>query len=296
MKKAFGMLAVLVLTVAFGQGRFTAAEKVVSFQNQGQKVMGTLTLPEGATAPYPMVLVLHGFTGSRQELPVNNTKETMFSRTARMLAEQGYASLRIDFRGSGESEGAWADTTFSSQISDARAGLDYIAGLKEADPKRIAILGLSQGGLVGSATAAADKRVKTMVLWSPVANPPQTYSDLLGKDLVAKAITAPTQTVTAKLPWGAETTLKGTFYQELFKVNPVAEIARYPKPLLVVVGLKDTIVAPQPQSGQIYLNYHNGLERLVELDADHVFDILGSGPGPLDQAIAASLEWLKMTL
>lgn len=134
------------------------------------------------------------------------------------------------------------------------------------------------------------------MLWSPVANPSQTYSDLLGKDSVTKALANPSQPITAKLPWGAETTLKGTFYQELFTINPVAEITRYYRPLLVVVGLKDTVVAPQPQSGQLYLTYHSGMEKLVTLDADHVLDILGAGPGPLDQAIDACLAWLRLTL
>lgn len=126
---SFFMLA--VFSVALSQTTSGSTEQIINFQNQGQKIMGTLTLPANGQATHPTVLILHGFTGQRQELPVNNTKETMFSRTARLLAENGYASLRIDFRGSGESEGQWADTTFSGQISDARAALNYLAGLPQ---------------------------------------------------------------------------------------------------------------------------------------------------------------------
>jgi uncharacterized protein len=276
--------------------RYVALERVVNLENQAQKIVATWTIPDGATAPYPTVLILHGFTGQRQEAPIINTKEAMFSRTARVLAEQGYASLRIDFRGSGESEGAWADTTFGSQISDARASIAFLKRQPQVDRNRIGVLGLSQGGLVAAATAAAERSVKSLILWSPVAVPAQTFADLLGKETIAKGLASNGQPVTAKLPWGAETTLKTGFFEGLFQVNPIAEITQYKRPLLVVVGLKDTIVAPQPQSGQLYLTYHPGQEQLVTLDGDHLFDILGTGPEWLDEGIAWSVNWLKETL
>jgi uncharacterized protein len=275
---------------------FSAAETVVTFANQGQKIVGTWTTPSGANGPLPTVLMLHGFGSTRQELPINNTKETMFSRTARVLAEQGYASLRIDFRGSGESEGAWPDTTFSSQISDARAAIAFLGAQSQVDVKRIAVLGLSQGGLVAATTAAAEPRVKSLILWSPVAVPAQTFGDLFGKDIVAKGLASNGQPITFKLPWGAETTLKTGFFEDLFNINPVAEITKYRRPMLVVVGLKDTTVTPQPQAGGLYIKYHPGQEKLVKLDADHVFDIFGAGPERLDEGVAWSVDWLTTTL
>jgi uncharacterized protein len=275
---------------------FSASETVVNFPNQGQKIVGTWTIPGGANGPFPTVLMLHGFGSTRQELPINNTKETMFSRTARVLAEQGYASLRIDFRGSGESEGAWPDTTFSSQISDARAAIAFLAAQSQVDVKRLAVLGMSQGGLVAATTVATEARVKSLILWSPVAIPAQTFGDLFGKNNVAKGLASKGQPITFKLPWGAETTLKTGFFEDMFNINPVAEITKYRRPMLVVVGLKDTTVTPQPQAGGLYIKYHPGQEKLVKLDADHVFDIFGAGPERLDEAVAWSVDWLTGTL
>jgi dienelactone hydrolase len=63
------------------------------FPVQGQRVTGTLCLPQGA--PAPVVLMLHGFTGSRDEMAVTGTGEGVFSRSARRLAQHGLASLRI---------------------------------------------------------------------------------------------------------------------------------------------------------------------------------------------------------
>ena len=79
-----------------------AGEEVISFQSHGAKVVGTLTTPGGG--PAPVVILFHGFTGSRDELAVANTKDGVFSRTAHALAAAGYASVRIDFRGSGQSD------------------------------------------------------------------------------------------------------------------------------------------------------------------------------------------------
>jgi len=277
--------------------QYEVAESVVEFENEGQTVVGTLAMPDGAEGPLPIVMLLHGFSGQRHELPIVNTEEAMFSRTARVFAEQGYASLRIDFRGSGESEGEWEDTTFSGQISDAIAAVDYVAGLENIDPERIALLGLSQGGLVASATASRDSRIKSVVLWSAVANPPFSFAGLVGTETIQAGLEAGDEPVDFTLPWGAESSLKRPFFEDLYNVDPVAEISRYEGPLMAIIGLNDTIVTPMPQAGQIYMTYHPGEnEMLVELDADHVFDILTEGPDDLDDAIAWSLAWLSTTL
>lgn len=87
------------------KGAYAATEQVVDFQNQGQKLVGNLTLPAGEP-PYPVELFFTGFTGVRNEVPITGTTDGMFSRTARKLAEHGIASLRFDFRGFGDSDRA----------------------------------------------------------------------------------------------------------------------------------------------------------------------------------------------
>ena len=279
------------------EAQFEVVESVIEFENESETIVGTLTMPD-ADGPHPIVLLFHGFTGVRDELPVVDTEEGMFSRTARLLAEQGYASLRIDFRGSGESGGAWEDTTFSGQISDAHATVDFVAELDNVDASRIGVLGLSQGGLVASSLAADNDAVTTTILWSPVANPAGTYpsAGLLGEEAVMAGLQSEGEAVDITLPWGAEISLRTPFFEELFTVNPLAEITQYDGPLMVVVGTRDTTVWPQPQSGQAYINYHNGSETLVVLDGDHIFDILATGPEVMDEAVAWTLAWLAETL
>ena len=88
-------------------------ETLLHFSVQGQRVTGTLCLPQGG--PAPVVLMVHGFTGSRDEMAVTGTGEGVFSRSARRMAQQGLASLRIDCRGSGTSEGDFANTTYEGR-------------------------------------------------------------------------------------------------------------------------------------------------------------------------------------
>ncbi|MFC6585223.1 alpha/beta hydrolase family protein [Sulfitobacter aestuariivivens] len=121
------------------------SETFVTFQSDGQEVVGTLALPDGD--PAPVVILLHGFTGSRDELATEAVPGGVFGETAEALAEAGMASLRIDFRGSGESTAdlSFADTTFESQVTDALAALDYLKVSDMVKSDDIYLIGWSQG-------------------------------------------------------------------------------------------------------------------------------------------------------
>lgn len=272
-----------------------AEERTISFDVDGSSVVGTLEVPAGE--PAPVVLLLHGFTGSRDELPIEGTEEGVFARTARLLAEAGYASLRIDFRGSGESEMAWADTTFSGQIADAVAAVDWLGNEAAVDGSRVAVLGWSQGGLVASHVGRQRPDIDTLVLWAPVVHPLHTFEALLGAETLASALAAEPETeITATLPWGAETVLKAKFYQEMAATSPIAAVASYAGPVKVIVGSNDTIVSPQPASGEVLLTYHEGVEDLSVFETDHVWDAF-VGPQVLDEKmIPATLAWLEVHL
>ena len=83
-------------------------------------------------------------------------------------------------------------------------------------------------------------------------------------------------------------------------VDPIAEITQFRGNLLVVVGTKDVVVAPQPEYGQKYLKYHGGAtgskSRLLVLDADHLLNILTDHQQPFEEALKESLSFLRNTL
>lgn len=276
-------------------GAYRATERIVDFQNQGQKIVGTLTLPDGGDPPYPVVLFFTGFTGIRDEVPITGTEEGMFSRTARTLAEHGIASLRFDFRGFGDSEGQRGDMSLTGEIADAIAAIDYLATLPEVDLQRLGLIGLSLGGLVAAETAERDDRVQSVVLWSPSTNPLDGFKSLLGAENVTAGLQSGSEPINIVLPWDEEIALKTPFYEDVHNIDPVAAMSTVNRPLLVVVGLKD--VDLPPYAGQLYLNYHEGAELLVPVDGDHLFNVLtDQGPAVLDDVIAWSVAWLQKTL
>ncbi|MBN9016191.1 MAG: alpha/beta fold hydrolase [Rhizobiales bacterium] len=267
-------------------------ESRVEIKRGDATIVGTLTLPKGAEKP-PVVLLLHGFTGSRDELPIEGTKEGVFSRTAHILAARGLASLRIDFTGSGESSGKWEDMTPQGEIVDALAAFDWLKTQTNIDPAKIHVLGWSLGGLV-AAHVAAERPVVTATLWAPASNALYNFSHFLGSEAVEKAIASsdPDAVIEIKLPWGATTKLKARFFQSLVTVDPIAAISHYSGPLLVIVGTKDTVVTPQPFAGESFLAYHDGPEGLMVLPTDHAFDAF-TGPQTVDLMAAASLAFIE---
>jgi uncharacterized protein len=263
--------------------------EVVKFQVNGQNVVGTLTLPEGK--PAPVVLFFHGFTGTRNELAVTNTKEGVFQRAARMLAEKGFASLRIDFRGSGEStEMMFADTTFESQIADGIAAVAFAEADARVDGQKLSVIGWSQGGLVAAAVAGRTNKPDALVLWNAVATPKDTFGGLLGADTLKAGMATGEKPLPIKLPWGAEIALKQGFFDGVNSFDPTSEIAAYKGPLWVAQGSEDTTVAPA--SADKFLEKHEGVEAKWTEKMDHVFNVF-TGPETLDKLIGATAEFLE---
>lgn len=269
----------------------SAGEEVITFDSQGGKVVGTLSLPEGG--PAPVVLLFHGFTGTRNELPVATTEDGVFSRTARLLAAEGYASLRIDFRGSGESDGTFADTTFESQIADGLKAMEVMTADPRVKGSDLAIIGWSQGGLVATAVAGRSGTPDAVALWEAVADPEAAFGGLLGAETLAKGLTTGDTPLQITLPWGAKIELKQGYFEGVATFDPLAEIAAYKGPVLVTQGTLDTTVPPA-QAEQL-IAAHEGPEVLWTKDMDHVFNAF-TGPQTLDEMVEATIEFFDANL
>jgi alpha/beta superfamily hydrolase len=282
MRAVFCLLALLATPV------LAQSEETVTIDTPLGPVIGTLETPAGD--PAPVVLLLHGFAGSRDELPVTATDEGVLSRTARLLAEQGIASLRIDFRGSGESPGTFADTTYEGQVTDGLAALDWLEASPAVDGQRLAVLGWSQGGLVATAVAGRSDKPDALVLWAAVANPEETFGGLLGADTLEKGLAAGDAAVPITLPWGAKIELKRGYFEGVTTFDPPAELASYAGPLLIAHGTKDTTVLPTAVDA--FLAAHEGDETAWMADMDHVFNAF-TGPETLDQMVGETIAFLK---
>lgn len=288
------MLTRLVLTAVLlsAPAMALAAEERVTFTVEGMTVVGTLNLPDGVENP-PAILLLHGFTGSRDELEIPAVGEGIYARAARMWAEDGIASLRIDYRYNRDSDGDFADSTINAHVADGLAALDWLAESGRVDASRLGLVGWSMGGAVGAAVAArATHSLDAVALWAPGTNMASAIALMFGADKFKEGLASGGEPVTVTLPWGAEIALKSGFFESLYAIDPVAEITRYAGPLFVAVGTKDDVVFPQPISGQVLLDYHTGEGELYVREMDHVFNAF-AGVEQVDELIAATGDFIR---
>jgi dienelactone hydrolase len=147
-------------------------QKVV-FSGQGlTRVPGYLLLPKAGKPPFPVVILLHGITGSKEGW-FEPEGWAYGTRLIDPLIAAGDAVMALDARYHGE-RGAESGYRISFDLNDIRdlivttviehrRAMDYLATRAELDTARIGVLGLSMGGLETFALTAVDPRVKVAV-------------------------------------------------------------------------------------------------------------------------------------
>lgn len=120
-------------------------------------LVGTLTLPaDGTVAPVAFVLLNAGVIHRIGPHRIN-------VKLARELARQGFASLRFDLSGQGDSRAPSSSGNFTEQaVADIRAAMDHLE--RTADTHRFVIAGICSGADNGWAAAQADDRVVGLCL------------------------------------------------------------------------------------------------------------------------------------
>src|SRR5437764_4969511 len=145
---------------------FTAEE--VTIPAKGYTLAGTLLLPKNAKRPLPAVLTITGSGQETRDEPVpfpHLVGYRPMRQIAETLAARGIAVLRVDDRGVGGSGGldTLMTATSSSFADDTRAEVVYLRTRSEIDPKRIALVGHSEGGMIAPMVAAGDPQIAAIV-------------------------------------------------------------------------------------------------------------------------------------
>ncbi len=138
----------------------------VTFPNQIDNITiaGTLTLPK-KKGPFPVAMLIAGMGPMDRDATFMGHKR--FAIIADYLTQAGIAILRVDKRGVGKSTGKLdASVTSLDLARDVRASIDYLKTRKEIDPKRIGLIGHSEGGLIAIMVAAESKDVAFIVSMS----------------------------------------------------------------------------------------------------------------------------------
>jgi len=186
----------------------------------------------GTGAPFPLVVVSHGYPGSR----------TFLTWLTENLASKGYVVASIDHTDSvfGAQRGfvstlvnRAADQIFTIDALTARAGesADFLHGL--ADPSRVAVVGYSMGGYGALATAGAGY---SKTGGSARAIPGGYFDSWLADDSKFEAHRRPAlKAMVAISPWGMQPPqnnwdaagLKGIHVPSLFIVGDHDDVSGY---------------------------------------------------------------------
>ena len=171
------MRADLAATTARTQVFSNPGDEPVVIPAAGFNLGATLTRP-GSAPPaggrFPAVILLSGSgvddrDGFALGIPT-------LGQLAGTLAEAGVLAVRYDKRGYGQSGGRSESATLADYAEDARAAMRWLAERKDVDPKRIALVGHSEGAWVALLAAARERRFAAVVA---IAGPASTGAELV---------------------------------------------------------------------------------------------------------------------
>ncbi len=157
-------------TVTTGQNRpqdpkkpypYREEEVTYASRDAGIKLAGTLTLPESG-GPFPAVLLISGSGAQNRNEEIMGHKP--FLVLADHLTRKGIAVLRVDDRGTGGSTMGPPNVTTVNFAQDAMGGVAYLKSRTDINPKRIGLIGHSEGGIIAPMVAAQSPDVAFIVL------------------------------------------------------------------------------------------------------------------------------------
>jgi len=137
-----------------------SAQEVSIRASQGHVLAGTFTVPAHKDAIAAAVLI----TGLSPHERNNGDAPWMLLRDiADALTRAGIAVLRVDDRGIGKSTGDNAKLTSFDKADDVRTEVAWLHGQPGIDPKRIMLVGYSEGGLIAPMVAAKDPSIAGLI-------------------------------------------------------------------------------------------------------------------------------------
>lgn len=230
-----------------------------------KRVTGLLSLPENATAPLPVIILMHGL-GDHKAVDYVEFGNQFFLKN-------GYAVLRLDISDHGDRKEDvyefdftgkyryWTRNVISQTVFDLRRAVDFIETRKELDPEKIGYYGISLGGITGTVFCGVEKRVKV-----PVIVLAGGQLDLLFKEKIPSS--------EAK-----------DFVSIIDPMNFVEQIS--PRPLLMINAKNDEVVPPK--MSELLFEKAKEPKEIIWYDAKH-------RDAPLDKVYGDGLQWFNTYL
>ena len=221
------------------QPPFPYAAEDVTYDNPAAqiKLAGTLTLPR-ASAPVAAVVLISG-SG-----PQNRNEELLghqpFWVLSDHLSRNGIAVLRVDDRGVAKSTGNFATATTEDFASDVLASIAYLKTRKEVDPKKLGLIGHSEGGLIAPMCAAKSSDIAFIVM---MAGPGVTGEEILYEQaaLMARAGGTPETAIA----------LNRKIQEKIFAILKAGKDAAAADKQLAELIAAEVAAAPEAQKGAL---------------------------------------------
>lgn len=237
-------------------------------KNGDRNIFGVLSRPQGGEDKQPIVIIAHGFNGT------HHFGMNYFAP----LNALGYQCYSFDFPcGSvnSKSDNNTMNMSILDEQSDLEAVIRHFKSQPDIDPKRIILLGESQGGLVSALTASACKKdVSKLILIFPAFCIPDNWNS---RYPTIESI--PDTTRLWNVPMGRR------YFTELHDIDPFKSLHKFKKPVIIIQGDADPIVSMKDSQRAVDI-YKNA--RL------HV--IPGAGHGFNPQEFKESVEQIRSFL
>ena len=242
--------------------------------DDGIRLDAVIDMPRESKARCPMVIIIHGFTGNKEERHI--------LAVSRMFNELGLATLRVDMYGHGESEGRFEDHTLFKWMTNAMTVIDYARKLDFVTD--LYLCGHSQGGLT-SILAAGLKHdvIKGLIPMSPATNiiDGARLGNLFGASFNPDRIPD-----TLTFPNGR--TLGGNYFRVAQSIKVNDYIDRYRGPVFLVHGDADESV-PVKCSVDASRRYKNAKLAVISGDThcydNHLFEVVSAIRGWMEDQL-----------
>lgn len=200
-----------------------------------------------------VVVFLHGYTGHKNETSF------LFKQLSARFVEEGMATLRYDYYGSGDSDGEFHNQTFTTARNDAKAAIDEAVRLNNG--KKIIVCGFSMGGAV-AARMSIEKAdlIEKLVLISPA-----------GCMLNILTTTFRTRQIVENncIDLGGYYVSKD-FLDSLMGVEFYEGLEKFTSPVIIVQGTED--VSVKPEVSKKYTEYYPNCEYVLIEGAGHGYN------------------------
>ena len=238
--------------------------------DDGVRLNAKIDMPYGSPERCPLVIVIQGFTGHMEERHIVAVSE--------MLNEIGFATLRVDMYGHGNSDGEFRNHTLFKWMTNAMTVIDYARTLDFVTD--LYLCGHSQGGLtVMLAAALKHDLIKGIIPMSPATVIPECTRGgrVLGVEFDPDHIP---EEIRSQDGW----VLSGNYIRVAQTIHVEEAIDRFTGPVLLVHGDADETI-PVQGSLDAAERYQNAELKIIRGDT-HCYDY------HLEEAVEAVRSWM----